>query len=158
MPIYLRAFAAEQSRRLAEKRARVNARSQQCVSGTGAIVSRPWNRSRRAAQPALLTGRLTAPDGGGIEGARITIHPLRLVSRTSADGSFRFAIPPQLLGTGEPLAVSIHATGYGPRREDVTLEAGDSAQLSATLCRQTIQLSQVAAAPARTRSSSARQS
>ncbi|CAN5379510.1 hypothetical protein BH23GEM2_BH23GEM2_17490 [soil metagenome] len=158
MPIYLRAFAAEQTRRLAEKRARVNARSPQCVGGTGAVVSRPWNRNRRAAQPALFTGRLHSPDGRGIEGARVTIHPLRLVTRSSADGTFRFAIPPQLLGTGESLAVSIQAIGYGPRREDVTLEAGDSAHLSATLCRQTIRLSQVAAAPAMARLGAARRS
>jgi hypothetical protein len=147
MPIYLRAFAAEQTRRLAEKRALANAHTRQCVDGTGAVVSRPWNHSRKATQPALFTGRLTSATGGAIRGARITIRPLGLLTRTSDDGSFRFSIPPQQLGMGQSLAVSIQAIGYGPRREDVTLEAGDSAYLSATLCRQTIQVSQIAAVP-----------
>ncbi len=151
MPIYLRAFAAEQTRRLAEKRARASTRSPECGGGTGAAVSRPWNRSRRVAQPAFLTGRLNSPDGRGIEGAHITIQPLRLVTRTIADGSFRLAVPPELLGTGETLAVSIQAVGYAPGRGDVMLEPGDVANLSATLCRQTIKLTQVAAAAATTR-------
>lgn len=157
MPIYLRAFAAEQTRRLAERRARAGMKSPECGGGTGVAVSRPWNRSRRVAQPALLTGRLNSPDGGGIEGARITIHPLRLVTRTIGDGSFQFAVPPELLGTGEMLAVSIQAVGFAPRREDVMLEPGDMANLSATLCRQTIRLSQVAVAPASTRRTSSTQ-
>jgi hypothetical protein len=154
MPIYLRAFAAEQTRRLAEKRARAGMRTPECGGGTGAAVSRPWNRSRRVAKPALLIGRLNSPDGSAIEGARITIHPLRLVTRTVADGSFQLEIPPELLGAGEQLGVSIHAIGYGPRREDVKLEPGDLANLSATLCRQTIKLSQVASAAATRHASS----
>jgi hypothetical protein len=146
MPIYLRAFAAEQTRRLAEKRARGNARTEECAGGAGPLVSRPWNRRRKAGQPALVTGRLNSQTGGAIEGARITIHPFRLVTRTSADGGFRVEIPARFLSTDEELAISIHAIGFRPRREGVKLEAGDSAQLSATLCRQTIQLSQIAMA------------
>lgn len=154
MPIYLRAFAAEQTRRLAERRARASMKSPECGGSTGAAVSRPWNRSRRVGQPALLTGRLNSPDGGAIEGARITIHPLRLVTRTIGDGSFQLAVPPELLGTGEKLAVSIQAVGFAPGREDVMLEPGDVANLSATLCRQTIKLTQIAAAAATTRRAS----
>lgn len=156
MPIYLRAFAAEQTRRLAERRARATIKSPECAGGTGAVVLRPWTRSRRA-QPAVLAGRLNSPDGGAIGGARITIQPLRLATRSLPDGSFRFAISPDLLGPGVSLAVSIQAIGYGPRREDVPLQPGDVANLSATLCRQTIQLSQVAAAPAMTQRALSRQ-
>lgn len=156
MPIYLRAFAAEQTRRLAEKRSRANTRAPECASGAGAVVSRPWNRSRKAAPPGLITGQLNSPGGGAIEGARITVHPLRLVTRSGSDGSFRVAIHPQLLGTVDRLTVSIQAVGYGPRREEVALEPGHAAHISARLCRQTIQLSQIAAGRAITRSGSAR--
>lgn len=146
MPIYLRAFAAEQSRRLAEKRARSGVRTPECGGSGQAIVSRPWNRNRKAAQPGLVTGRLTGAGGSALEGARVTIRPLGLVARTSGDGSFRIAIPAQHLGTTEHLAVSVQAIGYRPHRTDVSMEAGDSTHLSVTLCRQTIQVTQIAAA------------
>lgn len=154
MPIYLRAFAAEQTRRLAEKRTRASARQAECAGGAGAVVSRPWNRNRKAVQSGLITGQLNSPSGAGIEGARIAIHPLSLVTRSERDGSFRLAIPPQLLGTVDRLTVSVQAIGYGPHREDVTLEPGDAAHISARLCRQTIQVTQIAAGPAITRSRS----
>lgn len=144
MPIYLRAFAAEHSRRLAEKRAQTSARPPEC-GGTGRpVMSRPWNRTRKATQPGLITGRLRGV-AGPLEGARITIHPSQLVARSAGDGSFQIAIPSQQLREGL-VTVSVHAIGYRPYRTEVRLEAGDSARLSVSLCQQTIQLTQIAAA------------
>ena len=144
MPIYLRAFAAEQSRRLAEKRARTSTRAPECGEGGRPVVSRPWNRTRKATQPALVTGRLSGV-AGPLEGARITIRPAQLVARSSRDGSFQIAIPSQQILEGV-LTVSVQAIGYRPYRAKVSMEAGDSAHLSVTLCRQTIQLTQIATA------------
>lgn len=142
MPIYLRAFAAEHSRRLAEKQARKNVRPPECGGAGHPIISRPWNRTRKATQPGLITGRLGGV-AGPLEGARITIRPSQLVARSAVDGSFQFAIPsPQL--REDLLTVTVQAIGYRPYRTEVKLEAGDSAYLSVTLCRQTIQLTQIA--------------
>lgn len=146
MPIYLRAFAAEHSRRLAEKRARMSVRAAECGGSGRMIVSRPWNRNRKATQPGRLTGRLTGAGGGVLQGAKITIRPLGLATRTSGDGSFQIEIPAHRLATTEQLAVSVQAIGYRPHRTEVRIEAGDSAHLSVTLCRQTIQLTQIATA------------
>jgi len=146
MPIYLRAFAAEHSRRLAEKRARTSVRTPECGGSGRTAVSRPWNRSRKANQPGLITGRLAGAGGGALKGAKVTIRPLQIVTRSAEDGSFQIAIPPQQLRTGDLLGVSVQAIGYRPHRTDVRVEAGDSAHLSVTLCRQTIQVTQIAAA------------
>lgn len=146
MPIYLRAFAAEHSRRLAEKRARMSVRAAECGGSGRTIMSRPWNRNRKATRPGLVTGRLTGAGAGALQGARITIRPLGLITRTGRDGSFQIEIPALQLDTTEQLAVSVQAIGYRPHRTDVRMEAGDSAHISVTLCRQTIQLTQIAAA------------
>lgn len=144
MPIYLRAFAAEHSRRLAEKRARTSVRPPECGGIGRPVMSRPWNRNRKATQPGLITGRLSGV-AGPLEGARITVRPSRLVARSAGDGSFQIAIPSQQLRE-DLLTVSVQAIGYRPYRTEVRLEAGDSAHLSVTLCRQTIQLTQIATA------------
>lgn len=146
MPIYLRAFAAEHSRRLAEKRARTSVRAPECGGSGRTAVSRPWNRNRKANQPGLITGRLAGAGGGALQGAKVTIRPLQIVTRSAEDGSFQIAIPPQQLRTGDLLGVSVQAIGYRPHRTDVRVEAGDSAHLFVTLCRQTIQVTQIAAA------------
>lgn len=143
IPIYLRAFAAEQSRRLAEKRARTSVRAPECGGAGRLVVSRPWNRTRKATQPGLVTGRLSGV-AGPLEGARITARPSQLVARSAGDGSFQIAIPSQQLRE-DLLTVTVQAIGYRPYRTEVTLEAGDSAHLAVTLCRQTIQLTQIAA-------------
>jgi hypothetical protein len=146
MPIFLRAFAAEHSRRLAEKRARTSVRAAECGGSGRTVISRPWNRNRKADRPGLITGRLAGAGGGALQGARVTIRPFQLVTRSAGDGSFQIAIPAQQLRTGDQLGVSVQAIGYRPHRTDLRVEAGDSAHLSVTLCRQTIRLTQVAAA------------
>jgi TonB family protein len=91
-------------------------------------------RAQSPAGPALLTGFVHDGTGARVPGASVTAHPMdgaesnQITTRTDAVGAYRFPLLPQ----GQYL-LEFSVPGFAAAKREVTLAAGQTAQLDIAL-------------------------
>ena len=80
-----------------------------------------------AAQEAIVTGRVTNPQGAGMVGANVFIQALNIGTASGADGNYRLVVP-SAQATGQTVALGVRLIGHKPQTRGVTLSAGTQEQ------------------------------
>lgn len=98
----------------------------------------------RAQEPAVVTGRVTNPQGQPEAAVLVRIHALNAGATTAADGTYRLVIPAaRIRGAGATVQISASRVGLGTVTRTITIQPGANLVQDFTLVPQALALDAV---------------
>ena len=97
----------------------------------------------RAQAPAVVTGRVTNPQGQPEAGVLVRIQAYNLGTATTADGMYRLVVPAERIRTGTMVQLTASRLGLGTVGRSLTLQPGASIVQNFTLTPQVLALDAV---------------
>ncbi len=77
-----------------------------------------------AAEPAIVTGRVTNSSGNPENAVLVRIDALSVGTTTVADGSYRLVVPASRINNGQPVRITASRVGLASQSRSLTLSAG----------------------------------
>ncbi|HEX8320175.1 YfbK domain-containing protein [Longimicrobium sp.] len=94
----------------------------------------------RAQAPAVVTGRVTNPQGQPEAGVLVRIQAYNVGSATTADGTYRLVVPAERIRAGSTVQLTASRVGLGTVMRSITLQPGASIIQNFTLAPQALTL------------------
>ncbi|HEY0037638.1 MAG TPA: von Willebrand factor type A domain-containing protein, partial [Longimicrobium sp.] len=94
----------------------------------------------RAQAPAVVTGRVTDPQGQPEAGVLVRIPAYNVGTATTADGTYRLVVPAERIRTGTTVQLTASRVGLGTVMRSITLQPGASIVQNFTLAPQALTL------------------
>ncbi|HEY0026136.1 MAG TPA: von Willebrand factor type A domain-containing protein [Longimicrobium sp.] len=94
----------------------------------------------RAQAPAVVTGRVTHPQGQPEAGVLVRIQAYNLGAVTTTDGTYRLVVPAERIRTGTAVQLTASRVGLGAVTRSITLQPGATIVQNFTLAPQALSL------------------